>query len=142
MSAQPIVVEKIVNAPVAEVWAAITDKTKMKEWYFDIPAFEAKVGAEFRFEGGPPEKTYVHICKVTEVIVNKKLQHSWRYEGYEGDSLVTWELTDMGSKTKVKLTHTGLETFPKLADFDRKNFEGGWNEIIGSLLPNFVEKAE
>ena len=139
MSAQPIVVEKIVNAPVAEVWAAITDKSKMKEWYFDIPSFEAKVGAEFRFEGGPPEKTYVHICKVTEVIVNKKLQHSWRYEGYEGDSLVTWELTDMGSKTKVKLTHTGLDTFPALADFARANFEAGWNDIVNNLLPNFVE---
>lgn len=142
MSAQPIIVEKVVNAPVSRVWKAITDKKQMKEWYFDIAAFEPKLGFEFQFEGGNEGRVYVHLCKITEVVENKKLQHTWSYKGYEGISVVTWELTDMGGKTKVKLTHTGLETFPKLADFDRKNFEGGWNEIIGSLLPNFVEKAE
>lgn len=143
MSTQPIIVEKIVNAPVSRVWKAITDTAQMKEWYFDITGFEPKVGAEFRFEGGTPERTYVHLCKVTEVIVNEKLQHSWRYEGYEGDSIVTWELTDMGGgKTKVTLTHTGLETFPRIEDFARKNFEAGWNEIVPILLPNFVEKQD
>jgi len=142
MSAQPIIVEKVMNAPVSRVWQAITDKTKMKEWYFDIPSFEAKVGSEFRFEGGPDDKKYTHVCKVTEVVVNKKLQHSWRYEGYEGDSLVTWELTDMGGKTKVKLTHTGLETFPALEAFKRSNFEAGWNDIVGSMLPGFVDKQD
>ena len=140
MSAQPIIVEKVVNAPVSRVWQAITDKKQMKEWYFDIPAFEAKVGSEFRFESGPDDRMYVHVIRITEVIVNKKLQHSWRYDGYEGDSIVTWELTDMGGKTKVKLTHTGLETFPKIADLDRKNFEAGWKEIVGTHLPEFTEK--
>jgi uncharacterized protein YndB with AHSA1/START domain len=69
MSAQPIIVEKIVNAPVSRVWKAITDKSQMKEWYFDIASFEAKPGFEFQFEGGPaPDRIYVHQCKITEVI--------------------------------------------------------------------------
>ena len=140
MSAQPIIVEKIVNAPVARVWKAITNKSQMKEWYFDIASFEPKVGFEFQFEGGTPEKSYTHLCKITEVVENKKLQHTWSYKGYEGVSVVTWELTDMGSKTKVKLTHTGLETFPKIEDFARKNFEAGWNSIVLDLLPTYVEK--
>jgi len=140
MSAQPIVVEKIVNAPVSRVWKAITNKEQMKEWYFDIASFEPKVGFEFQFEGGPDGRSYVHQCKIIEVIENKKLQHSWKYKGYEGNSIVTWELTDMGSKTKVKLTHTGVETFPAIPDFKRENFEAGWNEIVPTLLPGFVEK--
>jgi uncharacterized protein YndB with AHSA1/START domain len=139
MSAQPIIVEKVVNAPVSRVWKAITDKKQMKEWYFDIAAFEPKVGFEFQFEGGQDDRIYVHLCKITEVVENKKLQHTWSYKGHEGGSVVTWELTDMGDKTKVKLTHTGLETFPKLPDFDRKNFEQGWSDIVGVLLPKFVE---
>ena len=140
MSNQPIIVEKVVNAPVTRVWKAITDLKQMKEWYFDMPAFEAKKGFEFTFEGGTKDQKFTHICKITEVVENKKLQHTWGYKGYDGLSTVTWELTDMGSKTKVKLTHTGLETFPPIEAFARKNFETGWNSIVGDLLPKYTEK--
>jgi uncharacterized protein YndB with AHSA1/START domain len=140
MSSQPIVVEKVVNAPVSRVWKAITDKKQMKEWYFDIASFEPKVGFEFQFEGGNEGRVYIHLCKITEVVENKKLQHTWSFKGYGGASVVTWELTDMGGKTKVKLTHAGVETFPAdVPDFAKKNFDAGWNEIVGKLLPKFVE---
>lgn len=139
MSAQPIVVEKVVNAPVSRVWKAITDKKQMKEWYFDIAAFEPKVGFEFQFEGGNEGRVYIHLCKITEVVENKKLQHTWSFKGYGGASVVTWELTDMGDKTKVRLTHAGVETFPDIPDITKKNFVQGWGEIVGTLLPKFVE---
>lgn len=135
-----IVVEKIINAPVASVWKAITDSSQMKQWYFDIPGFQAKKGFEFQFEGGTKEQTFTHLCKITEVVENKRLQHTWAYKGYEGLSTVTWELTDMGGKTKVKLTHTGLETFPKIDALKRENFEKGWSSIVGTNLPRFAEK--
>lgn len=139
MSAQPIIVERVVNAPASRVWKALTDRSQMKEWYFDIASFEAKKGFEFQFEGGPDGRSYTHLCKITEVINEKKLQHTWSYKGYEGMSVVTWELTDMGGKTKVKLTHTGLETFPNIEDFARKNFEAGWHSIVEDLLPKYVQ---
>jgi uncharacterized protein YndB with AHSA1/START domain len=140
MSNQPIIVEKVVNAPVARVWKAITDHQQMKQWYFKMPAFEAKKGFEFTFEGGTKDQTFTHICKITDVVENKKLQHTWSYKGYEGLSTVTWDLTDMGDKTKIKVTHTGLETFPDLDAFKKENFQAGWNSIVGTNLPNFVEK--
>lgn len=142
MSEQSIIVEKVINAPVARVWKAITDKKQMNEWYFKIAAFEPKVGFEFQFDGGSKEKTYTHICKVTEVVENKRLQHTWSYKGYEGMSVVTWELTDMGSQTKVKLTHTGVETFPKEKDFGRESFTKGWTAIVTDLLPKYTEKQD
>ena len=84
---------------------------------------------------------YLHLCKITEVIPGKKLTHSWRYDGYAGNSFVTFELFDEGSKTRVKLTHAGLETFPKEnPDLARHNFEVGWTDIIGRSLKEFVEK--
>ena len=140
---EPFVIERIVNAPVEKVWAAITDKDLMKQWYFDIPAFKPEVGCEFSFVGQDHDCVeWVHLCRVTEVIVNEKLSHTWRYEGQPGDSEVTWELFDEGDSTRVKLTHTGLETFPPIKAMARENFVAGWTEIVGSMLPKFVEAKE
>lgn len=138
---QPFVIERVINAPIARVWNAITDKEKMKQWYFDIPAFNSSVGSEFSFIGTDPEGTqWVHLCKVTESIPNKKFCHTWRYEGHEGESKVCWELFEEEDKTRVKLTHSGLETFPPLKAFAKENFEAGWNYIVGTSLPEFLAK--
>jgi uncharacterized protein YndB with AHSA1/START domain len=138
----PFVIERTYNAPIAKVWNAITDNAQMKKWYFDIADFKPEVGFEFQFEGqGKDGEKYIHLCKVTEVIKEKKLTHSWRYEGFEGYSFVTWELFPEGEKTKVKLTHAGLETFPKTASnaFAKENFVAGWTHITGISLKEFVE---
>ena len=56
---------------------------------------------------------------------------------------MTFELFPEGNKTKVKLTHKGLESFPVTAnkDFAKENFIEGWNYIIGTGLKEFVEKT-
>jgi uncharacterized protein YndB with AHSA1/START domain len=84
--------------------------------------------------------TYDHRCRITEVIPQRKIAYTWRYEGHEGESLVTIELFPEGDKTRLKLTHTGLDTFPRTPAFARENFEKGWTQIIGSELKKFVEK--
>lgn len=142
MNNEPFVIERTYNAPIAKVWKAITDKNEMKQWYFDLAEFKPEVGFEFQFTGGPsPEKQYLHLCKITEVISGRKLAHSWRYDGYEGISFVTFELFAEGEKTRLKLTHAGLETFPKEnPDLAKDNFVAGWTDIIGRSLKEFVEK--
>lgn len=58
-----------------------------------------------------------------------------------GDSLVTFELFEEEGKTRVRLTHTGVESFATdNPDFRRESFVGGWNEIIGKLLKEYAEK--
>jgi uncharacterized protein YndB with AHSA1/START domain len=139
---EPFVIERTYNASIEKVWKAITDKDQMKQWYFDIANFKPVVGLEFEFYGGSPEGIqYRHLCKITEVITSKKLTYSWRYDGYEGNSYVTFELFPEEEKTRLKLTHKGLETFPASnPDFAKKNFVQGWTDIIGSILKRFVEK--
>src|SRR4029077_16534570 len=110
------------------------------QWSFDIPQFKPEVGFEFEFSAGKNDVQYLHRCKVIEVVPEKKLAYSWRYEGYAGDSLVTIELFAEGNQTRLRLTHTGLETFPKLPDFDRKNFAAGGPYLIGESLKAFVEQ--
>lgn len=141
MTHQPFVIERTFNTAADKVWKAITDKTEMKKWHFDLTEFKAEVGFEFRFTGRPsPDIQYLHVCKITEVVVNKKLKHSWCYEGYNGESFVTFELFAEGDKTKLVLTHTGLEAFPaNNKDFGKENFVTGWTHIIGTSLNNFLE---
>ncbi len=140
---EPYVIERTFNAPAARVWKAITDKEQMKQWYFDMPAFKPEVGCEFTFTGMADKCVYVHLCKVTEVIPGEKLTYSWRYDGFEGISYVTFQLFEEGSVTRLVLTHTGLETFPASnAHFAKENFAGGWGYLIGTSLPAFLQKEE
>ena len=139
--AEAVVIERTFNAPVERVWKALTDVAQMRQWYFDLKEFKPEVGFEFQFVVEHEGTTYDHRCKVTDVIPQKKLAYTWRYKGHEGDSLVTFELFVDGDKTRLKLTHEGLETFPKTSAYARENFEKGWTQIIGSELKQFVEKG-
>jgi uncharacterized protein YndB with AHSA1/START domain len=141
MKKEPFVIERAFDAPAASVWKAITDKNDMKQWYFDLAEFKPEIGFEFRFSGGPDDRQYLHICEVTEAAVGKKLTYSWRYDGYAGISYVTFELSPEGRKTRLKLTHAGLESFPaENPDFAKKNFVEGWTDIIGRSLKDFLER--
>jgi len=140
--AEAVVVERTLNAPIARVWKALTDANQMRQWYFDLREFKPQVGFEFEFVVEHEGNRYHHLCQVTDVIPQKKIAYSWRYKGEPGDSLVTFELFGEGNKTRVKVTHTGIETFPKTPAYARKNFENGWTAIIGTELKQFVEKSK
>ncbi len=138
--AEAVVLERTLNAPVARVWQALTDVDQMRQWYFDLKEFKPEVGFEFEFVVEHEGNSYHHLCRVTEVIPQKRIAYTWRYKGESGDSLVTFELASDGDKTRLKLTHSGIETFPKTPAYARKNFETGWTSIIDSELKQFVER--
>jgi len=144
MNNQSFVIERVYNAPVHKVWKAITSKDEMKQWYFDLSDFKAEKGFEFSFNGeGRKGEKYVHRCKVTEVIMGEKLSYTWSYEGHPGISEVTFELFPEGEKTRLRLTHAGLETFSQSnSDFGRESFAEGWTYILGTALKDFLEKDE
>lgn len=139
MNYQPFIIEQVYHVPASKVWEAITDNEQMKKWYFRIPYFKPVVGFEFSFSGGA-NGVYKHLCKVIEVIPGRKLTHSWRYEGYPGNSLVSFELFEEGKRTRLKLTHTGLESFKEAgSDFQPEKFSEGWTYILGTSLKGFLE---
>jgi len=139
-TAEAVVVERTLNAPVARVWKALTDVDQMRDWYFDLKEFRPQIGFEFEFVVEHEGNSYHHLCRVTEVVPQKKIAYTWRYKCEPGNSLVTIELRPEGEKTRLKLTHTGIETFPKTPAYERKNFEAGWTAIIGTELKQFVER--
>ncbi len=137
-----LVIERIFKAPVEKVWEALTNKDLMKEWYFDLKEFNAIVGFKFEFMGGDPNGTqWKHLCEITEVIPGSKLAYSWKYEGYTGISYVTFELFAEGKNTRLKLTHSGIGSFPAdIPELAIHNFEAGWDHIINISLTDFLEK--
>ena len=84
----------------------------------------------------------MHIWKVTEVMPLKKISLEWKYAGYPGNSLVSFELFPEGNKTRLVLTHEGIGSFmpgryPELAT---KNFVGGWTSFMDKGLKGFLER--
>ncbi|MEX0288510.1 MAG: SRPBCC domain-containing protein [Flavobacteriaceae bacterium] len=137
-----LIIKETYDAPVSTVWKALTDKDEMKKWYFELPEFKAEVGFKFTFPGQARDgKEYIHLCEVTEVIPLKKLQYSWCYKGYEGRSLVTFELEALQDQTILTLTHSGIDNFPKEAkDLHRGNFEKGWTELLTQIFPKYLKE--
>lgn len=143
MKTADLIIERSLNAPIDLVWKAISDLDHMRQWYFKLAEFKAEKGFRFQFTAGPEDGIqYVHLCEVTEVIPHQKLTYSWVYEGYEGMSYVSFELAAEGEKTKLTLTHTGLDTFPDSPDFARHNFMAGWTAFITELLPAYLQKVQ
>jgi uncharacterized protein YndB with AHSA1/START domain len=86
--AEAIVIDRTLNAPVARVWEALNDVDQIRHWYFDLKEFKPKAGFEFEFVVEHEGHNYHHLCRVTEVIPQRKLAYTWRYKGERGDSLV------------------------------------------------------
>lgn len=94
---KPIVVEQIFNRSIEDVWEAITVRDKMILWFFNnIPSFEPRVGFETRFVIQVEDRIFPHLWKLTEVVPLKKITYDWRYEGFIGRTLVTFELFEEG----------------------------------------------
>jgi len=140
MSSEPVIVERTYTSSAAKVWSALTSSAEMRQWYFDIADFKPVLGFEFNFKAGRPGNEFLHLCRVTEVVPERKIAYSWRYEDVAGNSLVEFELFPEGEKTRVRVTHSGLETFPKSRpDLARENFVEGWTAILGESLKSYLE---
>jgi uncharacterized protein YndB with AHSA1/START domain len=137
----PFVIERTFDAPVARVWQALTDNEEIKHWSFTIADFKPEVGYDFTFDGENEGRKFVHICRITEVIPERKLAYSWRYEDIAGISHVSFELFPEGQRTRLRLTHEGLENLAHAGrDFVRSNFEAGWTSILDKGLAPLLSK--
>lgn len=129
-----LVIERSYNAPVTKIWKAITDKDQMKDWFFEMDEFKAEQGFELRLVGKGDEcQKYPILCKVIEVIPFQKMKYRWLYGGYSGNAFATFEMFDQAGKTRLKLTHEGLDTYPATPIFAKEHFIVGWTEKLDAL---------
>jgi len=98
----PIIVSETYPVKVQTVWSALTELYKLREWFFeDIPEYKAEVGFETTFDIQATSHLFPHHWTVTEVIENKRLATKWDFTGFEGQSLVTFDLEDLEGSTKL-----------------------------------------
>ena len=138
---EPIIVEQIFDLPVDNVWRAITELEQMKKWYFqNIDSFEPKVGFATQFTVQIEDRIFPHLWQVTEVIPMRKISYQWQFEGYPGRGISTFELTEEGKQTKLKLTFTTSENFPSdIPEFKRESGVAGWNHFIKESLKEHLK---
>jgi hypothetical protein len=88
------------------------------------------------------ERTYnAPIEKVWIALTDKGQMKKWYFDLAEFKPVVGFELFSEGDKTRLKLTHEGLETFPaNNPDFAKQSFTDGWTMLIGTLLKDFVDQ--
>lgn len=134
-----IKVEAVFDATKLKVWEALTNSEIMKIWYFDIANFNLNIGNKFSFYEGE-KKEYLHEGEILQVEENKLLQHTWTHpEQSSGTSVLTWNIDEIDGKSKVTLTHEGVESFADAGpNFTIANYEMGWNALVKTNLRNYL----
>jgi uncharacterized protein YndB with AHSA1/START domain len=136
-----VIIEAVFDESKQKIWQAITQPEAMKVWYFDINNFKLEENAVFSFYEEGEKKEYFHECKILQIIPEALLQHTWTHpQQSKGSSTLTWNIESISSnKTKVTLTHIGLDSFADAgAAFAPENFEMGWNALVKTNLRNYL----
>lgn len=131
---EPVVKEIVINAPISKVWSALTEKEQIEKWLMPANDFILEAGNTFNMLGRNRGIDYLHICKITEIIPEKKLSYTWGIKDKLSDTLVTYELEDIEGKTKLTLTHSGWDKVT-LAEpgTGRDDYNNGWQFVIPGL---------
>ena len=140
---EPIIeVKQNFNTSIETVWNAITNVNEMRLWFFDnIPEFEPVVGFKTKFTVTNEKRVFPHLWEVTEVISFQKIVYNWKYEGYPGNSYVTFNLSEENNQTVLTLTTKVVEDFPdEIPEFKRESCVSGWNYFIKSNLVNYLNQ--
>ena len=115
-----------INAPVENVYKALTDIGEMKNWYTTEISGQSSINQLINFKFGTIEL----IVKVTELELNKKIgwecvKTSLPFVGHT----YTFELDENDGKTRVRLTEFGFEE----QDDMYANMNFSWGKYLESL---------
>ncbi len=137
-----IIVEEIYNAPIGDLWNALTDINLMRQWYFNnIPDFKPVAGFETEFLVKSEERNFKHHWKVLEAEKNKIIKYSWDFEGYKGKSTSSFEISRTDQGTKLKIVVEVLEDYPDdIPEFKRESCIAGWEYLLKEKLKDYFQK--
>lgn len=131
-----LTLRRTIRAPVETVYAAWTDPEILRRWLAPGEAIvgraaaEATVGGAFLVEmRGTEGQTWTVRGRYREVVLNRRLAFTWRWDAGDGESLVTVELEPDGDgATRLTLTHS------RFADAGtREEHERGWAGCLAKL---------
>jgi uncharacterized protein YndB with AHSA1/START domain len=137
----PVVVNESFSISRKKLWDIITQPHHMTKWFFEnIPNFMAEVGFETAFDVKSDTRVFPHQWKITEVIPHQKIVYDWHYEGYDGRSIVSFELEDDGLNTQLVVTHINTQPYDEsIPEFKQESCNQGWNYFIKDRLKSYIE---
>ena len=124
-----------IDAEPAQVFSALTVPDLIKQWFpAPAPFSDNKVGGEYGF-GFTFEKDGETVnapsMTILEFVENEKLTITWpdwRGDKNVPDQRITWELEDLGGRTRLTLTHSGFTRTVDVSDYPF-----GWVEFIEKI---------
>jgi uncharacterized protein YndB with AHSA1/START domain len=131
--------ERLLAAPVAEVFAAWTDPSLMAKWLAPMGRAEVDadltIGGRFRVTMIDGDVRLEHTGEYLVIDPPHRLSFTW-LSPYTGGraSQVDVALTARGSETLLVLSHQ------QLPDDTRSSHEGGWTRILDHLAAVLVDK--
>ena len=131
---ESVVLDYEINAPIANVWHALTDSASLARWMmFKTNTFRPEIGHQFQFSGVEGYDSTIE-CTVTELDEPHKLSYTWQTTGQSDQphaTIVTWLLESIGpSATRLHLEQTGFR--PEA----RQEIGGatyGWQHMLAEL---------
>ena len=137
---EPIMVNCLYDSTMEKVWNALSQEAELKLWYFPVQNYEFEVGKEFTFYESGDSQYFLHKCQFRKIVPGQLIEYTWAHPNHsKGISVVKWELWQEGDKTRVTLTHDGVENFADAGEaFARANYEIGWDAIVKNMLRNYL----
>jgi len=111
----------------------------MIQWFFEnIPDFKPEEGFITQFLIENEGRQFTHLWEIVEVIPNQKIVYNWKYDEYEGEGLVFFELTKNQQGSILTLTNKWIREFPQnIPEFSRESCLGGWQYFINGRLKEY-----
>ena len=131
-----LTLRRTIAAPVETVYAAWTDLALLRQWLAPGEATVARAVAEVAVGGtfliemrGSDGQRWLTRGRYREIVPNRRLVHTWRWEGSEVESLVTVDLEpESDGATRLTLTHSRFAQAEA-----RDEHERGWTGCLAKL---------
>lgn len=131
-------IRRLIAAPRAEVWRALTDESELADWFLP-PEWEASASADARV-GGRYELVSVSSQMTLHgsyaaVEPEQRLVFTWRWNDDGDETLVTISLSDADGGTEVEVLHERFRD-----EVSRENHVAGWTECLERLPAHLDER--
>ena len=124
-----------IDAPIDEVWAAVTTPERIKQWFFGVDTeADWRVGGSLVHRGEYQGKPYVDRGEILEFEPPRRLVHSHWSEGSgkpdqpDHREIVAWDLTERDDGTELRITEKNLPSEEAAA-----TSEQAWKAALTSL---------
>lgn len=131
-----------VKAPIAEVWDALINPAKIKQYLFGTDTHcDWKVGSSLRFTGEWEGKPYEDKGTILAIEKEKVLSYNYwsNFSGMpdvpENYQIITFRVKEVSGKTEIQLTQQNIRS-----DEAKAHSQENWKMVLNSLK-QLVEKG-